>query len=41
MIGAGAEAATSTPAEFAAFLRREGARWEKILRDGGAKPEPL
>lgn len=41
MIGAGAEAATSTPAEFAAFLRREGTRWEKILREGGARPEPL
>ena len=40
MNGAGVEAATSTPAEFAAFLKREGERWGRILKEGGAKPEP-
>ena len=40
MNGAGVEAATSTPAEFAGFLKREGERWGRILKEGGAKPEP-
>jgi tripartite-type tricarboxylate transporter receptor subunit TctC len=33
----GAEAVGSTPAEFAAFLHKDSARWTKVLRDSGAK----
>jgi tripartite-type tricarboxylate transporter receptor subunit TctC len=30
---------TSTPAAFAAFIRREASRWEKVIRDTGIKVE--
>lgn len=36
LFAVGAEAAGSTPAEFEAFLKKETARWEKIMREGGA-----
>ena len=38
LIALGAEAAPSTPAEFGAMLRRESARWEKLLREIGVRP---
>ena len=37
MITAGAEAAGSTPAEFAAFLKKDTDHWTKVLRESGAK----
>jgi tripartite-type tricarboxylate transporter receptor subunit TctC len=36
----GAEAVGSTPEAFAAFLQRETARWEKVLKEGGTVPAP-
>jgi tripartite-type tricarboxylate transporter receptor subunit TctC len=38
LLALGAEAAGSTPAEFGAFLRKETARWEKVLREAGIRP---
>ncbi|MCX7364444.1 MAG: tripartite tricarboxylate transporter substrate binding protein [Alphaproteobacteria bacterium] len=35
----GAEAVGSSPSEFAAFVKAESARWLKIIRDKGIKPE--
>ena len=35
----GAEAVGSSPGEFAAFVAAESARWLKIIRDKGIKPE--
>jgi tripartite-type tricarboxylate transporter receptor subunit TctC len=35
----GAEAGTGSPSEFAAFVAAEHARWGKIIRDKGIKPE--
>lgn len=35
----GAEAATGTPEEFAAFIRRDQAKWAKVVKDTGLKPE--
>ncbi len=35
----GAEAVGNAPATFAAFVREESARWGKIIRDRGIKPE--
>ena len=35
----GAEAVGSSPDEFAAFVKAESARWLKIIRDKGIKPE--
>jgi tripartite-type tricarboxylate transporter receptor subunit TctC len=34
----GAEAAGSTPADFAAMLRKDTARWEKALKEIGVRP---
>ena len=31
--------APSTPAEFAAYVKAETAKWGKVVRDSGAKPE--
>jgi tripartite-type tricarboxylate transporter receptor subunit TctC len=28
---------TSTPDEFAAFIRNEAARWEKVLKEAGIR----
>lgn len=33
------EAVGSTPEEFAAFMRAEVAKWAKVIRDAGIKPE--
>ncbi len=35
----GAEIAASTPEEFAAFIRTELAKWSKVAREAGAKPQ--
>jgi tripartite-type tricarboxylate transporter receptor subunit TctC len=35
----GAEPVGNTPAEFAAMIRSESAKWGKIVRDAGIKPE--
>jgi tripartite-type tricarboxylate transporter receptor subunit TctC len=35
----GAEPMTSTPDEAAAFLRKETARWSKVVAESGAKAE--
>jgi tripartite-type tricarboxylate transporter receptor subunit TctC len=35
----GAEAVGNAPAAFAAFVKEESARWGKIIRDRGIKPE--
>ena len=39
MIALGADGVTSTPAEFAAFVRAEIKRWAKVVRDAGIKAE--
>jgi len=33
----GAEVVANTPAEFSAFLREEVAKWNKVIRDSGAR----
>ena len=35
----GSEVAADTPEEFAAFVRAEEAKWGKVIRDAGIKPE--
>ena len=35
----GAEAASSTPEEFAAYIRRDLAKWAKVVKDVGIQPE--
>ena len=30
---------TSTPEDFAAFIRKEAARWEKVIKETGIKVE--
>lgn len=39
LIGAGLEPTWSSPAEFAAYVRAETAKWGKIVRDSGAKSD--
>ena len=39
LLGVGAEALTSTPAEFGAFLKNETQRWTKVIREAGIKPQ--
>jgi tripartite-type tricarboxylate transporter receptor subunit TctC len=39
LITQGYEVHASTPAEYAAFIRREIARWTPIVKAGGVKPE--
>ena len=39
LLGVGADVITSTPAEFGAFLKNETARWTKVMRDAGIKPQ--
>jgi hypothetical protein len=34
-----AEAVGSTPEEFASFIRTEQAKWGKVVREGGVKPD--
>lgn len=35
---AGAEAVNSTPQEFQAYLRAEVAKWTKVIKDAGIRP---
>jgi len=35
----GGEVVADTPQEFAAFVRAEGAKWTKVIRDANIKPE--
>ena len=35
LLAMGAEAVGSTPDEFGAFLKKEAARWDKVLRQSG------
>lgn len=35
----GTEASPSTPEQFSAYIRQEIARWQKVARDAGVKPE--
>ena len=37
--GAGIEPMTSTPEQFAAFIKSENSRFAKVIRDAGIKPE--
>jgi len=39
LAGLGAEAVGNTPAEFAAMIRTESAKWGKIVKDANIKPE--
>ena len=39
LAGLGAEAVGNTPAELAAQIQREGARWAEVIRKQGLKPE--
>ena len=39
LLAQGAEPAGNTPAEFAAFIKAENAKWGKVVRDSGAKPD--
>jgi tripartite-type tricarboxylate transporter receptor subunit TctC len=38
-VAMGAELVSSTPEEFAAYIRSEQAKWGKVIRDVGIKPE--
>jgi tripartite-type tricarboxylate transporter receptor subunit TctC len=37
IIGLGADPATSTPAEFSAFIAAEIKKWGKVIKDSGAR----
>lgn len=39
LIGQGADPASNTPEEFAAYVKAEMARWGKVVRDTGAKAD--
>ena len=39
LVDEGAEVRVMTPAEFSAFIRQEHARWVKVVRDAGIKPQ--
>jgi len=39
VLATGSEVAADTPEEFAAFVRAESAKWGKVIRDAGIKPE--
>lgn len=39
LLGVGAEALSSTPAEFGGFLKGEVQRWTKVMREAGIKPQ--
>ncbi len=39
LAGAGIEPVTSTPEQFAAFIKSETARYAKVIKDAGIKPE--
>ena len=35
----GAEAVTSSPEEFAAYIKKDLAKWARVVKVSGAKPE--
>ena len=39
VMNTGSEVAADSPEEFAAFVRSEGAKWGKVIRDANIKPE--
>ncbi len=39
LLGVGADALTSTPTEFGAFLKNETQRWTKVMREAGIKAQ--
>ena len=39
VLATGSEVAADSPEEFAAFVRAESAKWSKVIRDAGIKPE--
>ena len=39
VLATGSEVAADTPEEFAAFVRAETAKWAKVIRDAGIKPD--
>ena len=39
LIAQGVEPTTSTPEAFGAMIRNETAKWQKVIRDAGIKPE--
>ena len=39
MLALGADPAGNTPAEFARFIRGDQAKWAKLMREAGIKPE--
>ena len=39
LLAQGAEPAGNTPAGFTAFIKAENAKWGKVVRDSGAKPD--
>lgn len=39
LLAQGAEPAGNTPVEFAAFIKAENAKWGKVVRESGAKPD--
>lgn len=39
LAGQGADALTSTPQEFAAYISAERAKWARVVREAGIKPE--
>ena len=39
MVSLGVEGTPGTPEQFAAFIRRDTAKWAKVIKDSGAKPD--
>ncbi len=39
VLATGSEVAADTPEEFAAFVGAESAKWVKVIREAGIKPE--
>ena len=41
VLATGSDVAADTPEEFAAFIRAEKAKWGKVIKDAGIKPESV
>ena len=39
LVDEGSEIMTMSPAEFGAFMRKENARWVKVVKDAGISPQ--